>query len=184
MANSNRSKNTAPKTDANDNTVTEEYAAESTVEKPIVAKDIDPEQYVIVRNGFQGRLLYKSPRTGEKFVWSSFGSEQEMQLRELRNAKNSRKKFFINNWFMFDESWIVDYLGVKQYYKNAISIDKFDDIFKKSPEEVKKIIKGLSKGQKKSVAYRATELISSGEIDSMKMVSALEEALGIELIEK
>lgn len=34
-------------------------AAEKTV-KPIVPKDIDPEQYVTVRNGFQGRLVYVS----------------------------------------------------------------------------------------------------------------------------
>ena len=77
--------------------------------KPLVPKDIDPSQYVTVRNGFQGRLVYKSKRTGERFVWDSFGAEQDMELSELRNARNSNKKYFINNWFMFDEPWIVDY---------------------------------------------------------------------------
>ena len=85
---------------------------------------------------------------------------------------------------MFDEEWIVDYLGVRQFYKNAISIDSFDDIFAKSPSELKSIIGEMSKGQKKSVSYRATELIASGDIDSLKTIAALEEALGIELIEK
>jgi len=153
-------------------------------ETPIVAKDIDPGQYVTVRNGFQGTLVYKSSRTGEKFVWSNFGDEQEMELRELRNAKNSSKKFFINNWFMFDEGWIVDYLGLKQYYKNAIKVEDFDELFKKSASELKKALEGMSKGQKKSVAYRAAELIKSGEIDSRKTISILEEGLGVELIEK
>lgn len=150
----------------------------------IVAKDIDPEQYVIVRNGFQGKLIYKSSRTGEKFVWSKFGDEQEMQLRELRNAKNSAKKFFINNWFMFDEDWIVDYLGMRQFYKNAVSIDEFDNIFSKPPEELKKMINEMTPGQKKSVMYRAMELIAAQEIDSLKTISVLESALGVDLIEK
>lgn len=158
--------------------------AAATEKKPLVAKDIDPEQYVIVRNGFHGKLIYKSSRTGEKFVWESFGDEQEMQLRELRNAKNTSKKFFINNWFMFDEDWIIDYLGVGQFYKNAISIEHFDDVFKKSNTELKKFIGGMSAGQKKSLTYRATEMIASGELDSRKTISVLEEALGIELIEK
>lgn len=66
--------------------------------KPVTPKDIDPSTLVVVKNGFQGKLIYKSPRTGERFAWDSFGSEQELELKELRNAKNSAKKFFMNNW--------------------------------------------------------------------------------------
>lgn len=152
-------------------------------EKPIIPKDVDPSQYIIVRNGFQGMLVYKSSRTGEVFKWDSFGAEQEMELRELRNAKNSAKAFFINNWFMFDEDWVIDWLGVRQYYKHAIPIDSFDDIFKLTPAKLKDAVSKLSRGQKRSVGYRATELIKEGEIDSRKTISALEEALGISLIE-
>lgn len=176
-----RSKNTAAKKPE----VAEIFEQnEEKVDKKIVAKDIDPTQYVTVRNGFQGRLVYKSPRTGEHFVWDEFGAEQEMELRELRNAKNSYKKFFINNWFMFDDDWIIDYLGVKQFYKNAIKIEDFDNIFSQSPDDIKTTISGLSNGQKRSVAYRAKQLITDGEIDSHKAIMALEDALGIELIEK
>lgn len=172
------------------NTKTTSSGASKTITKkvetsnPPVAKHIDPEQYVIVRNGFQGKLVYKSSKTGEHFVWDSFGAEQEMQLRELKNAKNTYKKFFINNWFMFDEGWIIDYLGVGQYYKNAIRIDDFDKLFTQPATEIKKTISALSDGQKKSVAYRAMELIAAGEIDSLKTISTLEELLGVELIEK
>ena len=42
--------------------------------RPMIPKDIDPNQIVTVRNGFQGRLVYKSKRTGERFVWDSFGA--------------------------------------------------------------------------------------------------------------
>lgn len=151
---------------------------------PIKAKEIDPNQTVIVRNGFQGRLIYKSPRTGERFIWPEFGDEQEIELKELRNAKNSCKKMFINNWFMFDEDWVIDYLGVRSYYKNTLKIDEFDDLFKKPAEEIEKVISKLSDGQKKSVGYRAKQLIAEGEIDSRKSIAVLEEVLGIDLIEK
>ena len=153
---------------------------------PIVAKDIDLNQLIVVRNGYQGRLVYKSARTHEKFVWPEFGSEQMIELRELRNAKNTWKKYFRNNWFMFDEefAWVIDYLGLTQYYKNALKIDEFDDLFKKSASEIEKSIAKLSEGQKKSVGYRAKQLIAAGEIDSNKAIAALEKSLGIELIER
>lgn len=152
--------------------------------KPLVPKDIDPSQYVTVRNGFQGRLVYKSKRTGERFVWDSFGAEQDMELSELRNARNSNKKYFINNWFMFDEPWIVDYLGMGKYYRLAISIQDFDKLFTKPASEIEKTIANLSDGQKQSVAYRAKQLISEGGIDSNRLIATLEKCLGIELIER
>lgn len=152
--------------------------------KPLIPKDIDPHQIVTVKNGFQGRLVYKSKKTGEKFVWDGFGAEQDMEIGELRSAKSSNKKYFINNWFMFDEPWIVDYLGMSQYYKFAISIDGFDKIFEQPPTELEKTIKKLSDGQKKSMAYRAKQLIAEGAIDSNKVISTMEKQLGVELIER
>lgn len=175
------------------NTITESATIDSskrksrsrkTVKKTIVPKNIDLEQYVTVRNGFQGRLVYISKHTGERFVWDEFGAEQEMELRELKNAKNSCKKFFENNWFMFDEDWIVDYLGVQRFYRNAVRIEDFDEIFKKDASAIAQIIGDMSDGQKKSAAYRARVLIAEGAIDSNKAISTLEESLGVELIER
>ena len=85
---------------------------------------------------------------------------------------------------MFDEPWIIDYLGMRQYYKYAISIEGFDEIFEKSADEVEDIIGKLSEGQKKSVSYRAKQLISEGKIDSNKLISTLEKCLNTELIER
>ena len=178
-------KNTTNKSSAKATTKAAEQNTISPAENtPVVAKDIDVHQYVTVRNGFQGRLVYISQKTGEHFVWDGFGTEQEMELLELRNAKNSAKKFFQNNWFMFDEDWIVDYLGLKHFYKHAVKIEDFDKIFEMSPAEIKNTVGALSDGQKKSVAYRAKMLIAEGEIDSNKAINALEEALGVELIER
>lgn len=145
---------------------------------------IDPHSTVLVRNGFQGKLVYRSRRTGEVFVWNGFGDEQEMEVQELRNAKGSDKAFFAQNWFLFDDPEVIDYLGVGTYYKNALSYDEFDELFDKTAEEIGERVERLSAGQKKSVAYRAAQLIASGDIDSRKKIVALERSTGIELIER
>ncbi len=164
----------------------DEAATETKAEakKPLVPKDIDPNQIITVRNGFQGRLVYKSRKTGERFVWDSFGAEQDMELGELKNARNSNKKYFINNWFMFDEPWIVDYIGMSQYYKSSIPIQDFDKFFEKDADEIEATVSKLSDGQKKSVAYRARQLIADGRIDSNRTISTLEKCLGVELVER
>ena len=152
--------------------------------RPLVPKDIDPHTIITVRNGFQGRLVYRSKKTGERFVWDSFGAEQDMEIGELRNARNSNKKYFINNWFMFDEDWVIDYLGMRQYYKNSLNIQDFDQLFKKPVGEIEDIISKLSEGQRKSVAYRAKQLIAEEEIDSNRVINTLEKCLGVELVER
>lgn len=165
--------------------VQEENAPQTPVASKSPAKiDVDLHKTVVVRNGFQGSLVYQSARTGEVFTWSEFGDEQDMEIGELRNARNSHKSFFINNWFMFDEPWIIDYLGVAQYYKLAVSVDDFDSIFSLPPEDLKAKIAALSDGQKSSIAYRASGLIAEGTIDSNKTITALEEALGVSLVER
>lgn len=167
-------------------TAAERPAAEvsETTKKPVVLKEIDPNQIITVRNGFQGRLVYKSKRTGERWSWESFGAEQDMELSELKNARNSNKKYFINNWFMFDEDWVIDYLGMRQYYKNSLNIQDFDQLFKKPVGEIEDIISKLSEGQRKSVAYRAKQLIAEEEIDSNRVINTLEKCLGVELVER
>ena len=155
-------------------------------EKPIVPKDIDQNMIIPVINAFPGKLVYVSQRTGEMFTWEELGDEQDMELKELRNIKSSAKAFFINGWISFSDeyAWVVKYLGLEQFYKQALSLEEFQEIFDRSPAEIKKIIAGLSAGQKQSVAYMAREKVISGEIDSRKVIQAFEEALGVELIER
>lgn len=177
---------TKKKTDSVVETETERVVQEEKKPVKIIPKEVDLHEYIPVRNGSQGRLVYISKRTGERFVWEEFGDTQEMELQELRNAKASSKKFFERNWFMFDKdyNWVIDYLGLKSFYRHSISVEGFDELFTKSPAEVKKICGELSAGQKRSVSYRARQLIAEGGIDSMKVIAALEEGLGVELIER
>lgn len=171
---------------------TEEIAEATPVvedSKPIVpAKEapVDPHQIVVVRNGFNGLLVYKSPKTGEVIKWGKFGDEQEMEVGELRTVRNTAKGFFVNNWFMFDEEyqWVLDYLGVRGFYKNSISIENMDEVFNLPPEEIEEKLSKLPDGQKRSLGYRAREMVVSGEIDSRRAISAIEKALNIVLIER
>lgn len=152
---------------------------------PVAArKSFAPDDIVTVRNGFQGMLVYRSSKTGERFVWDEFGSEQDMEFSELKNARSASKKYFINNWWMFDDPDVVEQLGMTQYYKAALRLDDFDKLFEKTPEQIEKVVSKLSIGQKKSLAYRAKQLVAENKIDSNRAIQALERSLGVELVER
>lgn len=153
---------------------------------PPIPENVDPNDIVMVKNGFNGHLVYISPRTQERYAWDSFGDEVEMELRELRSAKGSQKGFFENNWFMFDDeySWVIPYLGVSKYYEDALTIDQLEAVFTKTPSEIKRICAQLNNGQRESFIYMTKERYANGELDSMKTISALEVGLNIKLTER
>ena len=185
-ANSTTKKPTARKTTKKTTAAekpTEEQVVSQPVKKPVVSKPkkLDPNMYVTVRNGYPGLLVYKSTKTGEKFVFYGFGDEHEIELQELKKAKSDQKAFFVNNWFLIDDPDVIEYLGVKEYYKDAFSYDEFEALTTMTADEVKEKMRGISKGQKTAVARYAGRLIKEGRIDSLKVIAALEEGLGVQL---
>lgn len=148
-----------------------------------VPDEVDLNMYIPVINGFHGMLVYKSSRTNEEFHWDAFGDVQDLELRELRNAKSTAKGFFEKNYFLFDDdhSWVIEYLGLNRFYDHSLSAEGFDEIFSKSASEIKSVVSKMPAGQKKSLMYCAKEKIASGEIDSFRTIRALEEGLGVKL---
>lgn len=149
-----------------------------------VRKQLDPHTIVTVKNGFPGMLIYESSKTGEMFRWESLGDEQDMELQELKNARNASKAFYVNNWFRIDDPEILDYLGVAEYYKNALNLIDDETLRALKPEDIRSTVMKMSDGQKLALKYRVKQMIETGDIDSMKMITAFEEALGVELIER
>lgn len=149
-----------------------------------VRKQLDPHTIVTVKNGFPGMLIYESSKTGEMFRWESLGDEQDMELQELKNARNASKAFYVNNWFRIDDPEILDYLGVAEYYKNALNLIDDEVLRSMKPDDIHNTVSKMSDGQKLALKYRVKQMIESGDIDSIKMITAFEEALGVELIER
>lgn len=145
-------------------------------------KTLDHNMYVVVCNGFHGPLFYRDRNTGEEYNWDEFGDEAELTIGTLLNARNTQRRFFQENWWLIDDPEVIDYLGVGQYYKNALTYDDFDELFKLTPEEVKTKVERLSNGQKRSVVFMAREQIASGDLSDLNIVKVLEDALQVELL--
>ena len=159
-------------------------SADNKVTSRITQKEIPLNTLVEVRSGFHGVLTYESKKTGYKIIFENFGDTEYMELQELIAARNSSKKYFEKNWFLIDDKEILEFLNVDKYYKNAINVEDFDNIFNKSEKEIRNIINKMSKGQKEILINRAIRKIEDGTIDSRKIINALEEVLEVKLTDK
>lgn len=164
--------------------VVEHEQDDAVVSNVAPVKEFSPHDIVTVKNGFDGKLIYKSKRTGELFVWESFGAEQDMEIQELRNARNSYKDFFINNWFMFDDPDIIKHLGVERYYSNSLTISEIDSLFSRTPAEIRRAINAMPASQRDTIAQRSRYMFRNDKIDSVKVIHALEDSLGISLLDR
>jgi hypothetical protein len=151
-----------------------------------VPENVDPHMLIPVRSGFHGLLTYVNPRTKEETYWRSFGDIQDLELTDLRGVKSTCKKFYERNYFLFDDeySWVIKYLGVEKYYDHALSVKGFDELFTKTPSEIKEILARMPEGQKMSMVNGVKDKVASGEIDSFKIIKALEEGLHVNLTEQ
>jgi hypothetical protein len=174
-----------------------EYKSKLTKETVIISKEpekkikakvkIPLDTLVPCRSGVQGTLIYISKKiNGYQIEWDSYGSVEYVELGELLSMRNTSRSFYVNNWIFFEDTddysalEIYEFLEVSKYYENAILGEELDEIFNKSPEDIKKIVSKLSKGVKETVAAKAKSLIDSGELDSGNRIKALEEALNVE----
>jgi len=163
------------------NTIQETKLTKITARK--IKADLDLNMLIPVVNGHRGKLVYNGKKSGEHIEWEDFGDEQLMELKELKDARASQRKFFENNWFLIDDPEVLEFLNAGEYYRNSINAENYDDIFFKPVQEIKETVSQMTPGQKKSMMYRAIELINSGELDSLKTIKALKELLGFEIDE-
>jgi len=139
-----------------------------------------------VTSNYQGRLYFKSAKTmGYSVEWDSYGSTEYMELSELVGMRNTCRRFFEDNWIIIEDTedysaWeIYQFLKVDQYYNNILTPENIDELFKKDPSEVKKIISKLSNGMRDILRSKAKVMYDNKQLDSNKMIETLEKSLNI-----
>lgn len=138
---------------------------------------------VLIRNGYHGTLVIGLPKSGYTLKMQNFGDEDYVEIADLKTLRNSHPKFFKNNWILFDDPDVIDYLHINEFYKNTLNVEEIDDLFDLPTEELKSAVSKLSSGQKKTVMYAALEKIEDRTLDSRSKIQALEEVLGCSLVE-
>lgn len=153
-------------------------------EKPVVRqkrKEIDRNELIACRSTTNGRLIYRSPRSNEKFTWSEFGSVEYIEMGELLTMKSSYPKFLNDVQLVIDDEEAAEYLGLNKIYDEMLQVDDLDSLFDKTNDELAVILPKLPNGLKKAVSSRARALVEEDALDSISKIKLIEQELGVDL---
>lgn len=145
--------------------------------------EIDRNELIACRSTTNGRLIYISPRSKEKFIWDSFGQVEFIEMGELITMKSAHPKFLMNVQLVVDDEEAAEYLGLNKIYDEMLYVDDLDEIFEKTNDELLEILPKLPAGLRKAVGTRARTLIEEGaqSLDSRSKVNLIGQELGIDL---
>lgn len=151
-----------------------------------ITKKIPLDLEVSVICNVQGGASYSSKRVNGYVVeWDEFGSLAYMELAELVAMRNSDRRFFEDNWIVFEDTdeytaiELYNFLRVSKYYEKFYTPETIDSIFELEPASIISVLSNLSNGMKNTIASRAKIKIDAKEIDSNKKITALETALKV-----
>lgn len=132
-----------------------------------------------------GGAIYISKKSGYPVEWDDYGTEEFMELSELVAMRNTDRRFFTDNWIVLGDTEdytaveLYDFLKVLKYYEKILTPNNIDTIFEMSSDNIIKVISGMSKGMKSTIASVVLQKIQSKELDSTSKINAFEDALNV-----
>ena len=162
--------------------VEQEQAAQET-KKTVRRKisDIDRSELVPCRSLVEGLLVYKSARTGMRYVWEEFGSVEFIEYGELVTMRSSSPRFLRDCWIAVEDEDVAEALGLAKEYASASEVMDLDSFFDKKASELEEVVPNLPKGIKDTIATKARKMVEDGSLDSRNKIRVLEEGLNVEL---
>lgn len=141
----------------------------------------DRNRQVIVRSCIEGRVIYKSKRSGMTYKWLEKGAYEVLTVEELLNMESQSQKFLHSPWLMVDDEDIVEAFNLAELYDLVAKVEDIDSFINMSLGEQKQIYNKLPKASQNQVYNHICFKVDSGEIDSRAKVRELEELVGMEL---
>ena len=141
----------------------------------------DRNRQVIVRSCIEGRVIYKSKRSGMTYKWLEKGAYEVLTVEELLNMESQSHKFLHSPWLMVDDEDIIEAFNLAELYDLVAKVEDIDSFINMSLGEQKQIYNKLPKASQNQVYNHICFKVDSGEIDSRAKVRELEDLVGREL---
>ena len=141
----------------------------------------DRNRQVIVRSCIEGRVIYKSKRSGMTYKWLEKGAYEVLTVEELLNMESQSHKFLHSPWLMVDDEDIIEAFNLAELYDLVAKVEDIDSFINMTLDEQKQSYNKLPKASQNQVYNHICFKVDSGEIDSRAKVRELEDLVGREL---
>ena len=141
----------------------------------------DRTREIPVRSCINGRVIYKSKKTGVTYKWLEKGAYEILTIDELLNMESQSQKFLHSSWLMVDDEEVIEAFNLQELYDLVAKVEDIDSFINMSLGEQQKIYNKLPKTLQNQVYNHICFKVDSGEIDSRAKIRQLEELVGMEL---
>lgn len=155
----------------------------SVEEKAVVVekKKFRADDTILCRSIAAGKLVMIGAATGMVYRWPDYGSEAEVEYKDLANAVRAHSGHVYEPYFIIeDEDFVDEFVELKKFYKEKFTIRELTDILLMNDNEMEDKISILPKGAREQLINIASTKISTGELDSVRKIKALERILGVD----
>lgn len=148
-----------------------------------VAKEskVQDADLIVVMNGLSGSLTHRSGITGKSWRFRQFGQTDKMPYSELLSLKNGSPHVFEQCWLVVMNKEVQEEFGLTDKYKNILTPENVNHIFKKDVEDLKVFVENLPEGMKTTFVSKARELYNSKELYDLRIINFIQEKFGLSL---
>lgn len=147
-------------------------------------REFSPVELVEVQNNSAGKLVYKSRRSGGKWVFERKGDVEYMDIQELMHMRASQPNFFKNNWIRVMDEEVIDHLRLRHFYKDTIDPESLEDIFTIPVGELEHIIDKSPVSDKILILHKAREEFANGNLTNVHVVKLIEKKFAVDLADQ
>lgn len=145
-------------------------------------KKFDPSDGILCRSVIQGGLYMEGQKTNMTYSWMDYGDTSEVEYRDLVAEVRSKSRFVFNPWFIIeDEDFLAEFPNVKDFYEKSYTMKDLRKILEMPVNQMVEEIEKLPKGAKESLKSIAAKQVSTGMLDSVSKIKALDKIYGTDL---
>lgn len=154
-------------------------------ENALVATEekIKDEDLIVVMNGGNGGFIHKSDRTNRRWKFTTFGQTDKMPYAELLAMRNTSPKVFEDCHLVVLNQTVQEQFGLVEKYKNIITPERIEEIFKKDVTELEAFVDALPQGMKVTFVSKARELYEDRKLYDIRVVEMIEKKFGFSLVD-
>lgn len=140
------------------------------------------DEMVEVRNVYNGKVVYNSPKTKINYSWLEKGDIEVMSIEEILTM-HTKRKYLEEPWLAIDDERVIEGLGLEKAVNIIEKIEDTDSLVEMDIQELEKLIDDLNRNQRINLRDEVVIKIKANEIRDYATVVALKELLDIEDID-
>lgn len=151
-------------------------ATNNEIETKPTKKTFEATEHIRCRSITQGGLYIDGDKSGTLYEWHGYGDETTVEYRDLAAMVRAKSKYIFNpNIIIEDTDFIAEFESLEKFYKANYSVKELKTIFTLPIQEMLKELQSLPEAVLESAKSIASTEVSSGRIDSVRKIKALDE---------